>query len=1187
MIANDDNPIVPLHVRSGYSLARGTVLPERLVALARGMGHAALALTDVNGLYGAPVFWDAATAADVQPLIGAELLDAQGHSLVALVCEDVGYENLCRVLTRIHCEEGFSLPHRLAEFQDGLQFVLTHLDAENGSETSRSGGSIPKAPRLRRGDPSEIQQESTGRSEVSPRRSRGAWEKNTKERGNEFPFPDLDPDRVWMGVDPGMQSEPEIHARCAIAEAMGIPIVATATALLPDPADLDLAHVLTAIRMGTVLDGEPEKWGLAPERRAVGRGGACPHFSGGSPATPRKRGQAPAGRTACPSGASPLFRSSAFPPGSEVGTFEPSAVHRGRPREQSKTTPSSPRLRASAAHSSEASVLNFGPSDFEFVSDFGLRISDFRPVGGTLRPPAVLRHQLAHLPQAITNNRRLVERCSGFRLRPRMAVFPRFDCTLGRSVREELRHRCREGVRWRYGELPAPPVEARIERELRVIERMGFSEYFLVVWDIVRHARSLGAPVAGRGSGASSLVAYVLGITNVCPVALNIPFERFLHEKRQDFPDLDIDFCWRIRDDVIDYAFARWGHDRVAMVCTHNCFQPRSALREAAKAMGFSDEQISAGRALESDPRFARVRDLARRLVGLPHLLSVHPGGIVIGRKPIDHYAPLQVAAKGVRITQYDKDGVEAMGLVKLDLLGNRNLSTIHAAAQLVRTRTGEPLDVEALPPDDPRTLSLLRSADTLGCNQLESPAMRNLLQMMQPAGLRDVMKALALIRPGAASLGMKEAFIRRHRRLDPVPPGWPATDSLLHDTHGIMLYEDDVMLTAAALLDSDLPTGDRFRKAVQKCRDDTERLRLSREFLTRARAAGAPDDCARSLWVQMAKFNAYSFCRAHAASYALLAYAGAYLKAHHPLEFWTAALNNNQSMYAPRTYVDAARRAGVRFLLPDANRSLAEFAPEGHAIRTGLNFVDGLGAVGAERILDARERGGPFASLTDFLLRARLGAEEARALVLCGALDFTHRNRPTLMMELNLFFRVGPGRGGPAPAPLLSVPAPVFPDPPGDYDERRKILDEFRILGLSLRLHTLELYRPLLQGVVDGDFRDLRGRVGKPIRLAGMLEALRTTRTERGDTMMFLTLSDEHGLFEATVFPDALRRTRTRFDRYGPYVVAGRVEEQYGALNVAVEEVWTVGEDSLATVAGAEVRTLYPHAISHAGREG
>jgi len=770
-----------------------------------------------------------------------------------------------------------------------------------------------------------------------------------------------------------------------------------------------------------------------------------------------------------------------------------------------------------------------------------------------LRSPQQLADQLADWPQAVTNNRQLAERCSAFQLLPRQTVFPAFACPEGLRPAAYLRQLCRTGIDWRYGRAKPRGLDSRLQRELALIEAKGFCEYFLVVWDIVQYARRQGAPVAGRGSGASSVVAYLLGITNVCPLAYDIPFERFLNEQRADHPDLDIDFCWRIRDDVIDYAIDRWGADRAAMVCTHNTFQQRSAVREIAKALGVSDDQLSKLDEMDdprSDPRLARAAAMSDRLVGLPHLFSVHPGGVVMAPHRLDRYTPIQPAAKGVRITQYDKDGVEAMGLVKLDLLGNRSLSTIRAACDIVRERTGRVIDPERMSDDDPATLTVLQTGDTIGCNQLESPAMRNLLRGMRPTGRRDVMKALALIRPGAASIGMKETFVRRHRRLEAPPPGDPRVDEVLADTYGVMLYEDDVMLLAAAMLDAPPAEADRFRKAVQKCASDAQRVALSRDFIHRCTARGVDRSLVEDIWVQMAKFNAYSFCRAHAASYAQLAWTVAYLKTHYPLAFWVAALNNNQSMYHPRVYVEQAKRMGVRFCLPDVNRSGQEFAIDGDAIRVGLNFVTHLGPAGIAAILDARDHR-PFVGLSDLLARTGLGEAEAHALIRCGAFDALGRNRPALMMELRLALHasVASGRG-----PNCLLPTEIsLPTEPADYPPAQKLADERRTLGISVGPHVMSVYRPLVAKHVSIDSRQLPDRVGRSVRIAGVLEAMRTAPTRQGRRVMFLTLDDEFGLFEAVVFE---RNARTAVQGYGPYVVAGRVQEQYDTFTIVADAI-------------------------------
>jgi DNA polymerase III alpha subunit len=1051
-----------LNVWSGYSPMRGPVTLGRVIESAAEMGHERLALTDVNGLYGAPEFYRLAAEAGLRPILGAEIRRG-GLSAVALVAAEEGYANLCRIVTRVkregkvsrvECHEGTETTEHDHEHDPGheekpLRSAMSAVPLSNATGATRPG-SVPFAKEPFLNDVSALQGGLYWIVEDAP--AAAAMLAAGMERG-----------RLYLGIDPAAQDADVRHRLVRAADEMRLPLIATGKAMFIEKDDYEVARVLAAGRCGTTMDGVASA--------------ELPH------------------------------------------------------------------------------------------------------PGAALRSGRRLARQLAECPAAVQANRRLSEECAAWRLLPRRPVFPRFDCPPGTAPAEMLRKLCREAIARRYGRT-SDRVEARLAKELGLIERKGFVEYFLVVWDIVQYARRRNAPVAGRGSGASSLVAYLLGITNVCPLSLDIPFERFLHERREDFPDLDIDFCWRIRDDVIGYALSRWGPDRTAMVCTHNLFQERSAFREAAKAFGFSDEQISAsGEADIVGPRanrhLAAAARLARRMVGLLHVVSVHPGGIVISPGPMADVAPVEPAPKGVDITQYDKDGVEAVGLVKLDLLGNRSLSTIRAACELIGRHEGVSVDIEALPTSDEPTVAMLREADTVGCNQIESPAMRHLLRAMRPRDVRGLMKALALVRPGAASIGMKEAFIRRTRGLDAVPEGFGPVDALLAETCGVMLYEDDVMLAAAEMLGTNLSVADRFRKAVQKCRGDGERLRLSREFLAGCRAAGVPEDYARSMWVQMAKFNHYSFCRAHAASYAMLAYTSAYLKAHWPTAFWTAALNNNQSMYPPRVYVEQAKRMGVRFALPDVNRSEAEFTVEelpiadcplpvasgnrpwatghGQFIRIGLGCIAGLGPAGVETILQTRRGAGPFDSLTEFLARTHLGRQEARNLVQCGAMDFTGRRRPALMMELNLFFSLRPHRasnGG-----RLLPPRPTIPDTIDDYSCAHKYAQERRILGLSVREHPMALHRPLLAGLTDADSRDLPGRVGRRVRIAGVLEAQRTAQTQTGQTMMFATLDDEYGLFEAVCFPATFAASGP-MDRYGPWIVTGKIQEQYGTITVTADAV-------------------------------
>lgn len=779
---------------------------------------------------------------------------------------------------------------------------------------------------------------------------------------------------------------------------------------------------------------------------------------------------------------------------------------------------------------------------------------------GYLRQPFEMHELFSDCPEALENTMRIAESVD-FDLLGRSHVFPKVPEVDGKPAAKQLRETAYSRALDRYEKITTP-VRERLDFELDMICRMGFADYFLIVADIVGHARGLGTPTAGRGSGASSIVSYCLGITNVDPLKYNLPFERFLNPGRRDFPDLDIDFCWRLRDDVIDYVYKKYGDDHVAMIATYATFQPRSAFREVAKTFGLSDPVITKiqkmlkrgiNRNLPIQPRILhRIRRFAQELAGFPHHLSVHCGGVVITPDPIFRHAPLHRSEKGVVVTQYDKNGVEAVGLVKLDLLGNRAVSTIREAVDLVELTTGDRIEPEKLPDAEEKTIALLQSGDTIGCNQLESPAMRNLLRMMRPAGTAEVMQALALIRPGAASLGMKETFVKRARGLEKPTFSDPRLESVFGDTHGVLLYEDDALLIAKCL--TDLPTGeaDNFCRAVTKCESDAERLELSNHFLRHCRMSGTDEKLAKDLWIQMAKFCSYSFCRAHAASYALLAYTVAYLKAHHPAEFWVAAMNNNAGMYPKRVYIEAARRGGIEILLPCVNRSGPEFTLEDGKIRVGLLRIAELSQKSVEKTVSQR-RLMPYQGLADFIARTGIGPKETENLVRSGAFDFTGLSRPVLLWELFTRPKKKSYAGAQRAVPLQSEM--TYPELK-DYSERKKFEDEWELLALSARGHPMTFLRGSLplNGWVKTS--EVCGHVGEEVAIAGIVSAARVTNTMKGEQMAFLTIEDEYGICEATLFPDVFRRVRKRMRGMGLFVVTGKVENQYDAVTLTAENL-------------------------------
>ncbi|HEX5269721.1 MAG TPA: hypothetical protein VFW33_04495, partial [Gemmataceae bacterium] len=439
--------------------------------------------------------------------------------------------------------------------------------------------------------------------------------------------------------------------------------------------------------------------------------------------------------------------------------------------------------------------------------------------------------------------------------------------------------------------------------------------------------------------------------------------------------------------------------------------------------------------------------------------------------------------------------------------------------------------------PSDAATVALLRAGDTVGVNQLESPAMRHLLIQMRPGGLDDVIEALALVRPGAAYGGTKELFLRRRLGLEPVEVH-PLLEPVLRQTQGLMLYDDDAVRVVQALTGLTVAEADHLRREAAKAHTEDQDRRLLEEFATACARRGVPRAVAEAQWGHLTKFRRYTFCKSHAVSYGLIAWEAAYLKAHHPLAFWTAALNNNQGTYPRRVYVEAVKRAGLRVLLPCANRSRGPFTVDGDAIRTGLGAIAGLEADFLERLLAERDRGGSYRDLADFRRRLRPGPEALALLVGCGALDFTGLPRPALFLEADLRDR-DERRNGAGQAELFAPePAGWSPD---DYDERRRLRDEWRLLGFVVGPPLMSLFRPRLPRHLVTS-RELPAHVGRRVHVAGITATSRHTQTAKGRPMQFVTLEDEWGLIEVTLFPGAC--PPRPYLTLGPYLASGTVEE-------------------------------------------
>ncbi|MBE9567006.1 MAG: DNA polymerase III subunit alpha, partial [Proteobacteria bacterium] len=786
-----------------------------------------------------------------------------------------------------------------------------------------------------------------------------------------------------------------------------------------------------------------------------------------------------------------------------------------------------------------------------------------------LKSARAMMREFASYPEAVTNTLRIADQCQvdlglghlhfpHFRMRDyRSPNPPDWWPAPDREVEGILAERlleflCLEGAEKRYRPAGAasPGLRQRLRHELTIIRDLGLCEYFLVVWDIMQEARARGLRCAGRGSAADSLVSYLLGITQVDPLASRLLFERFLNPDRRGLPDIDIDFDSRRRDEMIDYVMDRYGIEHTGMVATINTYNAHSAVREVGKAIGLPESlldrvsksipYIAAGRIREAVATLPELQasgfdaaaleellDICQAIDGFPRHLSVHLGGVVISREPITDFTPLEVSTKGVVVCQFDKDDVETLGLVKMDMLGLRNLSAIEETLHLLRETEGRTPDLDHLPLDDEKTFELLRSARTVGVFQLESPGMRGLLSRLQPTRFDDIIANISLFRPGPMQADMIGPYLARRHDEEPVEFLHPSMKPALEETYGVILYQEQVLEVASALAGFTLGQSDSLRRAMTHDRSSDEMEKIRDIFLAGCRHRDVDEATAEEAFRQLSAFAAYGFCKAHAASFAIIAYQTAYLKAHHPAEF-LAAIMSNQPMgfYPSEVIINEAKHFGLEVRPVDINRSRDRYWVEESAIRVGLLQVHGLSAPGLKAIVAARRAAGPFHSLRDFCARTGLARPMVENLIKAGAFDGLGRPRRALLWELSEICTTGARRrdrlrqlnGQLALESLPSDPPPSIPLP--HPTEREEVASELAVTGVSVKRHPLYFSRKRLRklGVISRSQLDSLPE-GRWVRVGGIVIARQRPPTRSGQTVIFLTLEDETGLIEVTVF--------------------------------------------------------------------
>ncbi len=749
--------------------------------------------------------------------------------------------------------------------------------------------------------------------------------------------------------------------------------------------------------------------------------------------------------------------------------------------------------------------------------------------------------------------------------------YPEIVMEEGLSPSGALRKKAEEGAADLYGIRSEERVfQERLDHELKIISEFGYDSLFLIMADVIAHTRKIGVPISSRGSAASSLVAHCLGITSPDPLRLNLYFERFLNPARATPPDIDTDLCSRRRDEVIHYVYQRYGEDRVAMVCTIMRYRPRSALREVAKAHGLSGADIkiladslphswwrsdseegtgSPFGELEEryrSPEYQEVFRDAKAVLGLPRHLSVHPGGLVIAPVELNELVPVYEAPKGVMVTQFDLDSVERLGLVKIDLLGIRGLTVLGDTAKALYDANPPKYSsmlgaLESIPEDDPLTSDAVQHGRTIGCFQIESPGMRATLKEIQARTVDDIMVALALYRPGPLTGGLKDAFVRRHRGIEQPEQLHPALTPLLEDTYGVVLYQEQVLRIANELAGFSLADSDLLRRAMSHFDPGKEMQKLKEKFISGAwKLKRVPNAVAERVWELMAAFAGYGFPKAHAASYAVVGWRAAWCKVHHPELFMAAVLANWGGYYGQRVYLTEARRMGLAVRPPHVNYSGREFSVSYRQTDTGETrpvLYMGLDQVRdlTSRTITAIVRERPFHSLGDFLARVDPRQAEAENLVKAGALDGI-ASIPELLEELK------GGRRSKGQLPLFSMGHLDGSGSVEDWSLEKKVVVEEEILGVSVSAHPLELAAGKIAAAQAMNTLEAASSIGKKVRVAGMRQTWRRTRTVRGDYIYFMALEDLEGMLNVVIPGDVYQKDRRAFSGAGPYFIEGEV---------------------------------------------
>jgi len=769
--------------------------------------------------------------------------------------------------------------------------------------------------------------------------------------------------------------------------------------------------------------------------------------------------------------------------------------------------------------------------------------------------------QFSHYPSLVENTKRLLDNCS-------------IEFTLGEDKNKKyitgseesdwdiLVTRSWEGFQQRY-DVSRPELRERIERELTIIRQKGFIAYYLIAYDLIRFAKEKGFDYVGRGSGANSLAAYCLGITNVDPIELDLYFERFLNAERSSPPDFDIDFSWDNRDAIYDYFFSTYGSDHVCLLGTHVTYQRRSVLRELGKVFGLPKEEIDQ---IVEEPTMHRNRDqitelifrYAERIKDLPANISIHAGGVLITQKPIYAYTATELPPKGYPVSQFEMHSAEDFGIFKFDILSQRGLGHLKETVRHVKRNRGVDVNIHRFHDfkKDEKIKSLMRDSKAMGCFYVESPAMRMLLGKLRCEDYITLVAASSIIRPGVARSGMMRAYIERFHAVQEgksYESIHPAMDQLMKETYGVMVYQEDVIKVAHHFAGLTLTEADVLRRGMSgKYRSREEFKRVEERFFSNCLSKGYDKRVIDRVWYEIESFSGYSFSKGHSASYAVESYQSLFLKAHYPLEFMVGVINNFGGFYRTEFYFHEARMNGGEIEAPSINHSEYLTTISGKKIFIGFIHLKSLETKIAQHIPAERIAHGPYRGLDNFLRRTPgIGLEQVRILIRTGAFRFTGKSKQKLLWEAMLF--LSSTRAKPVTTEDLFDTEPKdFPLPALQRTELEDAFDELELIGFPL-CDPFKLLLTTDYGTTTA--RGLPGLINKHVRIVGYVVTTKDTSTLKGEPMHFGTFYDAQGeVFDTVHFPDVAKKFP--FRGRGFYEMKGKVVDDFGVSMIEVSHM-------------------------------